>query len=109
MSTYISFIVPCYNAAKYLTDLITSIKKQTINDWELLLIDDGSTDNTHEIINKFLNDTRIHYIYQENGGVSNARNHGLQEAKGKYITCIDADDWIEANFIEEFSNLNSAT
>ena len=108
MSTYISFIVPCYNAAKYLTDLITSIKKQTINDWELLLIDDGSTDNTHEIINKFLNDTRIHYIYQENGGVSNARNHGLQEAKGKYITCIDADDWIEANFIEEFSKTNLA-
>ena len=98
MSTYISFIVPCYNAAKYLTDLITSIKKQTINDWELLLIDDGSTDN----------DTRIHYIYQENGGVSNARNHGLQEAKGKYITCIDADDWIEANFIEEFSKTNLA-
>ena len=108
MNIYISFIVPCYNAAKYLTQLITSVQKQTINDWELLLIDDGSTDNTHEIVNQFLNDTRIHYIYQKNSGVSSARNHGLQEAKGQYITCIDADDWIETNFIETFKKVNLA-
>lgn len=108
MNIYISFIVPCYNAAKYLPELIKSIQKQTINNWELLLIDDGSTDNTYEIIANFLNDTRIRYMHQENAGVSNARNHGLKEAKGKYITCIDADDWIEPNFIEAFSKANLA-
>lgn len=99
---YISIIVPCYNAAKYLTDLITSVQKQTINDWELLLIDDGSKDNTHEVVSKYLHDKRISYIFQDNAGVSKARNHGLDKAKGEYVTCVDADDWLEPDFIEIF-------
>lgn len=107
-SIYISFIVPCYNAAKYLTDLIKSVQNQTNSNWELILIDDGSTDNTREIVDIFLNDKRIHYIYQNNNGVSNARNHGLKEARGEYITFIDADDWIEKNFVESISHVDLA-
>lgn len=99
---YISIIVPCYNAEKYLPDLITSVQKQTVSDWELLLIDDGSKDNTHKIVIKYLEDKRISYIFQDNAGVSKARNHGLLLAKGEYVTCVDADDWLEPNFIEVF-------
>lgn len=99
---YISIIVPCYNAAKYLPDLITSVQKQTVSDWELLLIDDGSKDNTHKIVIKYLEDKRISYIFQDNAGVSKARNHGLLLAKGEYVTCVDADDWLEPDFIEVF-------
>lgn len=105
---YISIIVPCYNAAKYLPDLITSVQKQTISDWELLLIDDGSKDNTHEVVKKYLGDKRIHYIFQDNAGVSKARNRGLDKATGEYVTCVDADDWLEPDFIEVFQKSNLA-
>lgn len=105
---YISIIVPCYNAAKYLPNLITSVQKQTINDWELLLIDDGSKDNTHEVVRKYQGDKRIHYIFQNNAGVSKARNCGLDKATGEYVTCVDADDWLEPDFIEVFQKSNLA-
>lgn len=105
---YISIIVPCYNAAKYLPDLITSVQKQTMSDWELLIVDDGSKDNTHEIIKEYLNDNRISYLFQNNAGVSKARNHGLDKAIGEYVTCVDADDWLEPDFIEVFQKSNLA-
>ena len=100
-----SIIVPCYNAEKYIQQLINSVITQSIPNWELILIDDGSTDNTAAICKTAANcDSRIRYIYQENAGVSNARNHGLRESQGIYITCIDADDWIEPIFLECFKN-----
>ena len=102
---FFSIIVPCYNAEKYIHKLIDSVIAQSISDWELILIDDGSKDNTAGICREAAkNDSRIRYIYQDNAGVSNARNHGLKEARGMYITCIDSDDWIEPNFLECFKN-----
>lgn len=91
----ISVIVPVYNAAKYLDECIQSIIKQTYPDLEILIIDDGSTDNSREICERYKNDTRLRVISKENGGVSDARNLGLSIASGKYITFVDADDVLE--------------
>ena len=103
MHPIISFIVPCYNAEKYIHDCINSIINQTVQNWELLLIDDGSTDKTSSVCQDAANKSeRIKYIQQENNGVSFARNRGLSLATGEYITCVDADDWLEPNFIEMF-------
>lgn len=103
MGKKVSFIVPCYNAEKYLQDCINSIIAQTVQDWELIIINDGSNDNTENICTLATqSDPRIIYIYQENQGVSVARNKGIKSAKGEFITCVDADDWLEPNFIEVF-------
>lgn len=92
----VSIIMPCYNVEKYVLRSIQSIQSQTDPDWELILINDGSTDNTDEIIRKCAaQDKRIHIISQENGGVSRARNVGLDMAKGEYICPLDGDDWLE--------------
>ena len=100
-----SIIVPCFNAGKYITKLLTSVLEQTFNDWELILIDDGSTDETSSICMRLQAvDKRVNYVYQKNAGVSNARNHGLSIALGKYVTFVDADDWIEKDFLESFKS-----
>lgn len=89
----ISIIIPVYNAGKYLTDSLNSIYLQNIKDWECILVDDGSTDNSNEICREWVNkDKRFHLYTQENKGVSSARNLGISKAKGKYIYFIDADD-----------------
>lgn len=89
----ISVIVPIYNGEKYLEECIESILKQTVGDWELILVNDGSIDRTENICKKYVElDKRIVYIKQENSGVSVARNSGIQLAKGKWITFLDADD-----------------
>lgn len=103
MQPFLTFIVPCYNAELYVQHCIDSVLAQSIQEWELLLIDDGSSDNTAKICQYAQKlDSRIVYIHQENKGVSSARNKGLQLATGEFITCIDADDWLEPNFIEVF-------
>lgn len=103
MQPFLTFIVPCYNAELYVQHCIDSVLAQSIQEWELLLIDDGSSDNTTKICQYAQKlDSRIVYIHQENKGVSSARNKGLQLATGEFITCIDADDWIEPNFIDVF-------
>lgn len=103
MQPFLTFIVPCYNAELYVQHCIDSVLAQSIQEWELLLIDDGSSDNTAKICQYAQKlDSRIVYIHQENKGVSSARNKGLQLATGEFITCIDADDWIEPNFIKTF-------
>jgi len=84
--------MPAYNAEKYITDSITSVLKQSFTLWELIVIDDGSTDKTAEIINSFLTDKRITLIRQANKGVSAARNVGIKAAKGNFIAFLDADD-----------------
>ena len=89
----VSIIIPTYNSAKYIPDAINSILNQTFKDYEIIIVDDGSTDNTREILNKY--NSKIRYIYQENKGPSAARNIGIKNAKGKYIAFLDADDiWL---------------
>lgn len=95
----ISIIVPVYNCRKYLTKCIESIIHQDEKEWELLLIDDGSTDGSEKLCDLYATqDKRIKVIHQENKGVSDARNHGLDLAEGEYICFADADDWLAPQF-----------
>ncbi len=97
----ISVVVPIYNAEEYLEKCLNSIIKQTYENLEMILINDGSTDKSLEIMNKYkAEDERIIIIDKENGGVSSARNKGIETATGKYIIFIDADDYIEPNMFE---------
>ena len=98
----ISIIVPVYNVEKYITECIDSILAQTHKDWELILVDDGSIDNSGKICDEYaIKDSRIKVIHKENGGLSSARNAGLDVAKGEYITFSDSDDFISFDTIEE--------
>lgn len=101
----ISIIIPVYNAENTLNTLVHDIRAQDYSNYQVLLIDDGSTDNSayygKEIQDK---DRRFHYIYQENSGVSAARNCGLQMAEGEYITFLDADDRIDYNYLSALFN-----
>lgn len=98
----ISIIIPVYNAQAYLDECIQSIVDQTYKDWECILINDGSTDDSKIICNKWGNkDKRIIVIHQSNKGVSIARNKGLDMAKGKYVTFIDSDDWVSPTYLED--------
>lgn len=101
----ISVIVPVYNTEKYLKDCINSILTQTFNDLELILIDDGSTDNSGVICDEYAKlDARVRVFHQENRGVSTARNVGIDNALGEYITFVDADDYIVNNALEILYN-----
>lgn len=98
----VSIIIPCYNCEKTIERCINSIQNQSFTDFEALLIDDGSTDNTPQIIKKtIINDNRFQYHHQKNEGVSSARNHVLKKIKGEYISFIDSDDYIEKEFIQQ--------
>lgn len=89
-----SIIIPCYNTEAYLGKCIESIIAQTYDDWEIILVNDGSTDYTAKIMKYYVQqDARIKAFYQENQGVSMARNHGIKEASGDYIMFCDSDDW----------------
>lgn len=97
----VSIIVPVYNAGKYLNRCIDSILSQTMTDFELLLIDDGSKDNSGRICDEYAEkDARVRVFHKPNGGVSSARNLGLDNAKGKWITFVDADDRCSCNYLE---------
>ncbi len=101
----ISIIAPVYNTEKYLDQCIQSVLAQTYTNWELLLIDDGSTDSSGTICDKYAaEDNRIRVFHKGNGGVSSACNLGLDNAKGEWITFIDSDDWVEKNYLENLSN-----
>ena len=92
----ISVIVPCYNQATYLSETLESVYLQTHKDWECIIINDGSTDATLEVAQRWLDkDPRFKYIYQKNEGLGGARNTGLRAAKGDYIQLLDADDLIK--------------
>lgn len=88
----VSVVMATHNGAQYIAEAIQSVLNQTFSDFELIVIDDGSTDNTSEIVSQFLFDNRIKYFYQKNKGTSAARNKGIEEAKGIYIAFIDQDD-----------------
>jgi len=92
---YLSVIIPVYNAERYLDDCLESIKKQTFTDFEIIIVDDGSTDESPRICDKHAEeDERIRVIHVSNGGPSKARNIGFSKARGEYIYCIDNDDYI---------------
>lgn len=99
----LSIIVPVYNSERYVYECVDSVLKQSYTDWELILIDDGSSDNSAEICKKIaLSDKRIHCICKQNGGASSARNMGLNYAKGDWIIFLDIDDIILPQYIESF-------
>lgn len=98
----ISVIVPAYNIAPYIERCITSILNQTYTNFEVLLVDDGSTDGTSEICDQLaLQDKRIRVFHKENGGVSSARNTALDNMQGEYVSIIDGDDWIDNNLFAD--------
>ena len=106
----ISVIVPVYNTEKYLDRCIQSILTQTYTDFELLLIDDGSTDSSGAICDKYAEqDSRVRVFHKENGGASSARNLGLDNANGEWITFCDSDDWVYPCWLENYDITNNST
>ena len=103
----VSIIIPVYNAEKYLLRCVKSILVQTYPNFELLLINDGSTDGSKELCDSLLlKDNRIKVFHKQNGGASSARNYGLDKAIGKYVCFVDADDWVDADYIETLLPVN---
>lgn len=102
MEELVSVIMPSYNTAKYIPHSINSVLYQTYKNWELIIVDDCSTDNTDEIVNPFLSDNRIRYLKNEkNSGAAVSRNYALREAKGKWIAFLDSDDLWEKDKLEK--------
>ena len=98
----ISIIVPCFNNEKYVEKCLDSINQQSFKDFEVIIINDGSTDNSKEIIEHFIKTKpNYHLINQKNMGVSTARNNGLKLVKGEFVCFVDADDYIESNYLKE--------
>lgn len=99
----ISIILPIYNAQDYIRRCVESIQDQTYKNWELVIIDNGSTDDSYVICREYAReDSRIEVVHQyQNKGVSVARNLGLERASGEFITFIDADDWVQKNYLQE--------
>lgn len=101
----ISIIIPVYNVEKYISECIESILKQTYNNFELLLINDGSTDTSGNICDKYAElDKRIRVFHKKNEGVGIARNLGIEHARGEWICFIDSDDWISSDYFETIMN-----
>jgi len=88
---FVSIVIPCFNHASFLSDAIRSCLAQTHSNLEILVVDDGSTDNTSEVIRQF---PQVHYIYQDNAGVAAARNRGWRQARGEFVQFLDADDYL---------------
>jgi len=109
--TLISVIVPCYNQAQYLDECLQSVLDQTYERWECIIVNDGSPDNTEEVAKIWIEkDSRFKYLYKENGGLSSARNAGIEIAQGKWILPLDSDDKIGNRYLElaqkEFDDYN---
>lgn len=96
----ISVIIPLYNAESYIAETLNSVLAQSYPDWECIIVDDGSTDNSAEVVARYLTDGRFRYVCQQNAGPSAARNHGLRLSKGDYIQYLDADDALHPNRFE---------
>lgn len=95
-----SIVVPCYNVGKYIDECVLSIIKQDYEDFEVILVDDGSTDTTPQKLDSYANmDSRIRVVHKKNGGLTSARKAGTEEARGDYIVPIDGDDWIEEDYL----------
>jgi glycosyltransferase involved in cell wall biosynthesis len=97
----VSVIIPCYNYGRFIEQTINSLQSQTYNNWEAIIVNDGSSDNTEEVVLKLASeDSRIKYVYQKNAGVSAARNNGISNSKGKFVLFLDADDLMSKNKLD---------
>lgn len=101
MNPRISIIVPCYNQAEYLDECLQTVLEQTYQNWECIIVNDGSPDNTEEVSKKWIEkDTRFKYLYKVNGGLSSARNAGIEIANGEWILPLDCDDKIGNQYLK---------
>lgn len=108
MEELITVVIPVYNVEKYIRKCIDSVISQTYKKLEIILVDDGSTDNCGRICDMYAKkDDRIKVVHKENGGVSSARNRGIKEANGEWIVFVDSDDWIEKDFCETLLKITS--
>ena len=99
-NTLVSIITPCYNGEKFIAQTIRSVLAQTCENWEMIIVDDGSRDRSGEIIRSFAElDPRIHFLQQKNAGSAAARNNGIRAAQGRYLALLDADDLWEPEFL----------
>ncbi len=110
MNPIVSVIIPCFNQAQYLGETLSSVLNQTFTNWLCIIVDDGSTDNSKDIAKKWCDkDERFLYVYKENGGLSSARNFGIEKANGKYIQFLDSDDLImPEKFSEQLKDLKES-
>jgi len=108
----VSAIIPTYNSAKYIKEAVDSALSQTYKDIEITVVDDGSTDNTKNVLKKYIDNREIKYIYQENNGPASARNNGIRNSSGEFIAFLDADDTWKRGKLEKqmklFDNKNVA-
>lgn len=98
----ISFVIPVYNAENTLRKCVNSLLNQTYDNYEIILVNDGSTDKSLKICEDFANNPKVFLINQKNSGVSKTRNKGIEKSKGDYICFIDSDDWVEEKYLEKF-------
>ncbi len=106
-SPFISVVIPVYNTQKYILQCLESVYKQNFSDYEVILVDDGSPDDSARIIQQFSADkglANFHMVHKENGGLCSARNFGTQMAKGQWIAHVDSDDWIEPDYLSSMAN-----
>lgn len=106
-SPFISLIIPVYNTRKYILQCLESVRNQTFSDYEAIWVDDGSPDDSAQIIEQFIADnglTNFHLVHKENGGLCSARNFGTQLAKGQWIAHVDSDDWIETEYLSRMAS-----
>jgi len=96
----ISVIIPCYNSYNFIEETIQSVFTQTFDNWEIIIVNDGSTDGTDELLKKYVSLEKVTIIDQTNKGVSAARNHGFSISKGKYVVFLDSDDVLSKNFLK---------
>lgn len=104
----ISVIIPVYGVEKYIRQCLDSVINQTYKNLEIIIVNDGTKDNSMKIVEEYLDDERIKVINKENGGLSSARNRGMEEATGEYISFVDSDDWLDLKMYEELcSQINN--
>lgn len=96
----VSVIIPSYNSAAWVTGAVQSVLRQTFGDFEVIIVDDGSTDQTRDVVAPLLGDPRVHYLRQQNKGLPGARNSGALASSGKYLAFLDADDFLAENALE---------
>lgn len=102
---YFSIIIPSFNRAPIINRAVQGVLDQTFQDFEILIVDDGSSDNTKEILQVFTSDNRIKYIFQNNAGACSARNTGAKQATGVFLVFLDSDDTVEKSWLEDFYHL----
>lgn len=101
MNQCVSVIIPTYQGEKYINRAIDSVLNQTYQNTQIIVVDDGSTDNTKSALEQYKANEKIQYVFKENGGLSDARNVGLRHARGMYVYFLDSDDWIEERYLEK--------